>query len=267
MVEVMLHAMSRQSGYVASIRRRRAELAGRFWDLSKTPLSGREPRRGTRGAAPQGSWPAWSTMAVCNRAPPPTWPCSPQVVMALLTTALPASAGAARGWPKRLTCHAAVSPACSPPHRSALPAARARHCTASARRVAAWYGGERRAWPGPGCARMAKALGPTPRAAELDHDQVEAVVDFSSALEMAGQLPGSSTRPGSCRSVHRPLPATLARFTAAAWRCGVQGAVRASALGGAPRRRGGPKDLDGQPSAGCCSAALLLPAVSHCPRQ
>lgn len=37
------HAVSRQSGYVASITRRRADLARWLWDLSKTPLAGRLP--------------------------------------------------------------------------------------------------------------------------------------------------------------------------------------------------------------------------------
>jgi len=36
MVEVIPHAVSRQSGYVASITRRRAELARLLWDLSKS---------------------------------------------------------------------------------------------------------------------------------------------------------------------------------------------------------------------------------------
>jgi len=38
MAEVIPHAVSRQSGYVASITRRRAELASLLWDLSKIPL-------------------------------------------------------------------------------------------------------------------------------------------------------------------------------------------------------------------------------------
>ena len=37
--EAISHAVSRQSGYVASITRRPAELARLLWDLSKTALS------------------------------------------------------------------------------------------------------------------------------------------------------------------------------------------------------------------------------------
>ena len=39
MVELIPHAVSRQSGYVASITRLRAELARWLWDLSKTALT------------------------------------------------------------------------------------------------------------------------------------------------------------------------------------------------------------------------------------
>ena len=44
MVEVIPYGVHRQSGYVASITRRRAELAGLLWVLSKTTLSGTLPR-------------------------------------------------------------------------------------------------------------------------------------------------------------------------------------------------------------------------------
>ena len=42
--EVILHAVSPQRGYVASITRRRAELVRLLWDLSKTPLGILDPR-------------------------------------------------------------------------------------------------------------------------------------------------------------------------------------------------------------------------------
>jgi hypothetical protein len=39
MLKVMAHAVSHQSGYVASITRRQAEMATLLWDLSKTALA------------------------------------------------------------------------------------------------------------------------------------------------------------------------------------------------------------------------------------
>jgi hypothetical protein len=49
MVEVISHAVNRQSGYDASITRWRAELDRPLWDLSKTALMGAEPLSLVRG--------------------------------------------------------------------------------------------------------------------------------------------------------------------------------------------------------------------------